>query len=124
MKKIFVTILVVGAVTLFTYCSSTKKSTADAPKTETKPVVKKISYQSNVMAIIEANCAPCHFPDKGGNKKPLNTYAGASAQADEILRRIQLAPTERGFMPNRKPKLSDADINTIKQWKADGLMEK
>ncbi|MEO8173339.1 MAG: cytochrome c [Sediminibacterium sp.] len=120
MKKILVTFLAVGAVTLFTYCSSTKNSTSS----ETKPVVKKISYQENVMTVIAANCAPCHFPDKGGNKKPLNTYTAVSANIDDILRRIQLAPTERGFMPNKKAKLADADINTIKQWKADGLMEK
>jgi cytochrome c553 len=131
MKKILVTMFVVGAVTLFTYCSSTKTATssADAAKTTTatvtKPVVKKTNYQDNVMSIIEANCAPCHFPSKGGNKKALDSYTAVSGQVDEILRRIQLAPTERGFMPNRKPnKLSDADINAIKQWKADGLTEK
>lgn len=126
MKKIYLTLLVAGAVTVFTYCSSTKNTTAStAPaKTETKPVVKKVSYQDNVMGIVQANCAPCHFPDKGGNKKPLDTYAGVSAQADEILRRIQLQPNERGFMPNRKPKLSDSTINVIKQWKAGGLTEK
>lgn len=123
MKKIFVTFLVVGAVTLFTYCSSTK-NTATSAATETKPVVKKVSYQDNVMAIVQANCAPCHFPDKGGNKKPLDTYAGVSSQVDEVLRRIQLSPGERGFMPNRKPKLSDSTINVIKQWKTDGLTEK
>ena len=124
MRKVIVSIIVVSAVMVFTYCSSTKPATASAPKEEPKPVVKKINYQANVMSIIETNCAPCHFPDKGGNKKALNTYTALSAQVDEVLRRIQLQPTERGFMPNRKPKLSDADINTIKQWKADGLTEK
>jgi hypothetical protein len=124
MKKIYVTLFVVGDITVFTYCSSTKNTTASAPKTETKPVVKKISYQDNVMGILQANCAPCHFPDKGGNKKPLDSYTAVSSTADEILRRIQLAPTDRGFMPNRKPKLSDSTINVIKQWKADGLTEK
>lgn len=124
MKKIYLTLLVAGAALAFTYCSSTKNSTGSTAKTEAKPVVKKISYQDNVMGIVQANCAPCHFPDKGGNKKPLDSYAAVSAQSDEILRRIQLMPTERGFMPNRKPKLSDSTINVIKQWKADGLTEK
>ena len=117
--------IVVSAVMVFTYCSSTKPAaTAAAPKAEAKPVVKKISYQDNVMALVETNCAPCHFPDKGGNKKPLNTYTAVSGQIDEVLRRIQLQPTERGFMPRQKARLSDADINTIKQWKTDGLTEK
>ncbi|MEO7530304.1 MAG: cytochrome c [Sediminibacterium sp.] len=116
MRKIIVSIIVVSAVMVFTYCSSTKPAA--------KVVVKKINYQENVMAIVETNCTPCHFPDKGGNKKPLNNYVAVSGLVDEVIRRIQLMPTERGFMPNRKPKLSDVDINTIKQWKADGLTEK
>ncbi|MES2372829.1 MAG: cytochrome c [Bacteroidota bacterium] len=124
MKKIYLTLLVAGAVMVFTYCKSTKNATASAATTETKPVVKKVSYQDNVMAIIQTNCTPCHFPDKGGNKKPLNSYTAVSANSDEILRRIQLMPTERGFMPNRKAKLPDSTINVIKQWKADGLTEK
>ncbi len=117
MKKIYVSFLMLAAVVIFSYCSSAKKAT----KT---PVVVKVNYQANVMAIIKTNCTPCHFPDQGGNKKPLNSFAAVSSQTDEILRRIQLNPTDRGFMPNRHPKLADADINAIKQWKADGLMEK
>ena len=116
MRKIYVSLFLVAAVVAFSYCSSSKKVAA-------APAKPKVNYQANVMSIIQANCAPCHFPDKG-NKKPLDTYTAVSANVDEILRRIQLAPTERGFMPNRKPKLSDADINTIKEWKADGLTEK
>lgn len=125
MKKLYVTLLVVGSAIAFTYCSSTKNTTASAPvKAAPVPVVKKITYTDNVAGIISTNCAPCHFPDKGGNKKALDSYTAASGQVDEILRRIQLAPTERGFMPRQHAKLSDADINTIKQWKADGLTEK
>jgi hypothetical protein len=118
MKKIYVSVFMVAAIVVFSYCSSSKKTAAAAP------VIPKVNYEANVMSIIQANCAPCHFPDKGGNKKALNTYTAVSANSDEILRRIQLAPTERGFMPNKKAKLADADINTIKQWKADGLLEK
>lgn len=120
MKKISVIVLVLVAAIAFSYCSSTKKAAATPPA----PVVKKTNYQANVASIIAANCSPCHFPDKGGNKKPLDSYASVSSQSDEILRRIQLNPTDRGFMPNRKAKLADADIAAIKQWKADGLTEK
>jgi cytochrome c553 len=119
MRKIYVSLFMVAAIVVFSYCSSSKKTAAVAAA----PAKPKVNYQANVMSIIQANCAPCHFPDKG-NKKPLDTYTAVSANVDDILRRIQLAPTERGFMPNRKPKLSDADINTIKEWKADGLTEK
>jgi len=124
MRKIYVSFFMVAAIVVFSYCSSSKKTAGSAPAVAAAPVPPKVNYQANVMSIIQANCAPCHFPDKGGNKKALDTYTAVTANVDDILRRIQLQPTERGFMPNRKPKLSDADINAIKQWKADGLTEK
>ena len=43
---------------------------------------------------------------------------------DDIIRRIDLQPTDRGFMPLRGKKLSDSTINAIKQWNTDGLLEK
>jgi mono/diheme cytochrome c family protein len=118
MKKISAVLLLAAAALVFTYCSSSKKAAAPA-------AVTKVNYQANVMSIVQANCTPCHFPDKGGRKKPLDTYAAVSSQIDEILRRIQLEPNQRGFMPDRKPnKLSEADIKAFVQWKADGLVEK
>jgi uncharacterized membrane protein len=122
MRKIYVSLFVVCAAIAFTYCSSTKNATA--AKTESKPVPKKTNYQDNVTAILQTNCTPCHFPDKGGNKKALDTYTGASTQVDEVLRRIQLQPNERGFMPRQHPRLLDSSINVIKAWKAEGLLEK
>lgn len=116
MKKIVLSMLVLGAVMVFTYCSSSRKTAAASAK---------VNYQANIMPVVQANCAPCHFPDKGGRKKPLDNYASVSSQIDDILRRIQLAPGTRGFMPDRKPnKLTDAEINAFVQWKADGLIEK
>jgi cytochrome c553 len=116
MKKISVLLLVVVAVSVFTYCSSSKKAAKVIPKT---------TYEANVAPIIAATCAPCHFPDKGGRKKPLDNYKAVTAQLDEVLRRIQLNPTDRGFMPDRKPnRMADSSIAVIKKWQADGLLEK
>lgn len=122
MRKIYVSLCIVCAAVAFTYCSSTKN--AGTAKTETRPVPKKTNYQDNVMAILQTQCTPCHFPDKGGNKKALDTYTAVSSQVDEVLRRIQLQPNERGFMPRSHPRLSDSAINVIKTWKAEGLLEK
>lgn len=116
MKKKIVSLLALAAVVLFTYCSSSKKTTT--------ATVAKVNYQANVMAVVQANCAPCHFPDKGGRKKPLDTYAAVSSQIDDVIRRISMEPGTRGFMPDRKPKMSEADIKAFAQWKADGLIEK
>ena len=41
-----------------------------------------------------------------------------------MIRRIELNPTDKGFMPFRKTeKLSDSTIAVFKQWKADGMLE-
>jgi len=92
----------------------------DAPKE-----VKVAShYAGNVETVLMSKCSPCHFPP-GGNKLPLNTYAAVKANIDEIIRRIELNPTDRGFMPFKKTeKLDEATINVFKQWKADGMIEK
>lgn len=118
MKKRSVVLFLLGAVTAFTYCGSSRQAGASVAK---KPV---LNYEVNIMAVVQANCAPCHFPEKGGRKKPLDTYAAVRSQIDEVLRRIQLAPGQKGFMPDRKPKLADSTIQVIQQWKADGLAEK
>lgn len=118
MKKISLLSFVVIAVIVFSYCSPSKNATASAMKTTA------VNYETNIAPIVATNCAPCHFPDKGGNKKPLDSYNTVNSQIDDILRRIQLNPSEKGFMPNRHAKLSDSTITVFKQWKTQGLLAK
>jgi hypothetical protein len=70
------------------------------------------------------NCTPCHIPSKGGNKKPYDVYANVKTDIDEMIRRIELNPTDKGFMPFKKAKLHDSTIAVFKKWRADGLLEK
>lgn len=114
MKKALLIITIATAVTIFSNCSSTKKVAA-APKS---------TYESNIQTTVMNNCSPCHIPSKGGNKKPYDNYANVKSDIDEILRRIQLNPTDRGYMPFKRAKLSDSTIMVFKQWKEDGLLEK
>ncbi|MEI9946513.1 MAG: cytochrome c [Chitinophagaceae bacterium] len=100
---------------IFSYCKSSNK----AGKTK----MAKAHYTNSIQTLIVANCSPCHIPAKGGTKKPLDTYETAKTNIDNIIKRIELNPTDRGFMPSRKPKLSDSTINAFKQWKAAGLKE-
>lgn len=121
MKKYFVFASLAFLMLALSYCSSSKK-TASAGK---GPVAApKSSYAGNLESLIMGNCSPCHIPSKGGNKKAYDNFANVKADIDEIIRRIQLNPGERGFMPMRKPKLSDSTIAVFKQWKEDGLLEK
>lgn len=114
MKKI-VLFSLIATGTIFQFCSSTKKAQAPAPA--------KVTYAANVQPVIQNNCSPCHIPPKG-NKEALNTYDAAKAHIDESIKRIQLNPTDKGFMPFKHPKLADSTINVFVQWKADGLLEK
>ncbi|HMC85616.1 MAG TPA: cytochrome c [Chitinophagaceae bacterium] len=120
MKKIYISTLMVMMALFFSYCHSTKKAAAAAPAAATSA----FTYEKSVQPILMNSCAPCHIPSKGGNKVALDSYANAKNDVEDILKRIQMAPEDRGFMPMRHPKLSDTDIATIKSWKDGGLIEK
>jgi hypothetical protein len=115
MKKVYFLLFI---AVLFQFCA-TKKKVAQ----EVSNVSPKVTYAANVQGILTTSCSPCHFPPQG-NKEPLNTYVAAKSHIDEIIRRTNLAPTERGFMPQRHPKLADSVLQVFAKWKADGLLEK
>jgi uncharacterized membrane protein len=117
MKKYFVFTVIALTALIFANCGSSKKAAATP--------VAKFNYETNVQSVVVAYCSPCHIPAKGGNKKSYDNFANVKTDIDEIIRRIELEPTVRGFMPFRKTaKLSDSAINVFKQWRADGLLEK
>ncbi|MGQ0737767.1 MAG: hypothetical protein ACT4OJ_01790 [Bacteroidota bacterium] len=117
MKKIFVLTGMAAAVLVLTNCDPTKKVAA-AP-------VPKMTYETNLQTLIAGTCSPCHIPAKGGNKKAYDNYSNVKTDIDEIIRRIELNPGEKGFMPFKKTvKLSDSTINLFKQWRTDGVLEK
>ena len=121
MKKIYVfagmAVLALG----LTYCSSSKKAARKAA--ETAAAVPKTTYTANVSTVIAGNCAPCHISGKG-NKKPYDNYANVKTDIDEILRRIQLNPTDKGFMPFKKTEKLPADVIAVFQkFKDDGALE-
>ena len=113
MKKLLLFAAFSITIALFTQCRSTKAVTAQ----------KKLTYAADIQPIMAEKCTPCHFPDKGGRIEALNSYASVKSHIDDIIRRIELNPGEKGYMPMKKPKLSDSTINVFKQWKADGLAE-
>ena len=115
MKKYFVIIALFAIAVIFFNCSGSKKAMASKPPPAT--------YETNLKTVVEASCSPCHIAGKG-NKKPYDNYANVKSDIDEIIRRIELNPADRGFMPFKHPKLSDSTIAVFKQWRTDGLLEK
>jgi len=121
MKKI----LLLGAVTAMVVIAACSKKTI--PQTsQTAEAEKKssaVSYAGQVKQLIESKCSPCHIPSKGGNKAALDNFDNARKFADDIIRRINLNPDERGFMPFRNAKLSAEEIAVFTKWKEEGLSE-
>jgi len=117
MRKVSLLALIVTGIFVLSNCNPAKKAAASASA--------KLTYEANLMTVIAGNCSPCHIPAKGGKKKAYDTYASVKTDIDEIIRRIELNPTDKGFMPFKKTaRLSDSTITVFKQWKADGLLEK
>jgi uncharacterized membrane protein len=114
MKKLLLLVLIVSVAGVLTQCNSSKKATGKA--------AQKVTYTADIQPIIAAKCTPCHFPDKG-RAKALNTYDAVKNNADEIIRKIQLHPGDKGFMPMKRDRLSDSTINLFQQWKGNGLAE-
>lgn len=117
MKKSYGAILIVFSIFFFSYCSSTKKTSSQQPRSEL------IYYDTHIVSLLEAKCSPCHLPAKGGKKEAFDTYEQTKNHINDIITRIQLNPGEKGFMPFKHPKLSDSAIDVFKQWKADGLLK-
>jgi mono/diheme cytochrome c family protein len=116
MKKIYVFAAMAVLALGLTYCSSSKKAA--------KAAVPKATYAATLTPIIAEKCAPCHIPSKGGNKKAYDNYANVKTDIDEIIRRIELNPTDKGFMPFKKTEKLPAElIAAFKKFKEDGLLE-
>jgi len=114
MKKYFTLAAITIAVVLLSNCHSAKKA---ATETVTTP---KFTYEANMQSLVSNNCSPCHFPAKGGNKKAFDSYEAVKANIDSMIARIELNPTDKGFMPFKRPKLTDSTIAVFKQWRDEG----
>jgi len=110
MKKTVLVMLSICALTVLQNCGSSKKATAAK-----KPMV--VSYEKDVLPIMQASCTPCHFPPDG-RKKPLNTFDAVKANISDIIARVKLPQSDNGFMPwkGKKPALSDSMISVLVEW--------
>jgi|SRR5215470_16680721 len=120
MKKILIMAGVVAGISMLSNCHSAKKSAGKTAAPAVPSTVAAVTYHSNMESVIAANCSPCHFPSKGGNKTPFDTYDAVKSHLDSMIARIQLNPTDKGFMPFKRTKLSDSTINLFKQWRESG----
>ncbi len=116
MKRILVSASIVSLITFFAYCNSSKKATAVA-----QPKAPTFTWAANIKPLIVEKCSPCHIEGKG-NKLYLDNIDNVKSNIDDIIRRIEMHPGERGYMPFKRERLSDTTISMIKTWKAEGLL--
>jgi hypothetical protein len=115
MRKIAITMLAfAGLVTLQNCGSSKKAATATAAVT--------VSYEKDIVPMMQSSCAPCHFPPDG-KKEALNSYDAVKNHIDDVISRVKLPQEDMKFMPFKKmkPVLSDSMINVLVQWKNQNM---
>lgn len=94
----------------------------------------KVTYQDQILPLIEANCSKCHNADKKKADLELTSYQGAlkgsgsgavviSGNVDGSKLWKALTHAEEPFMPPNRPKLDDKDLEKFKKWIAGGLLE-
>lgn len=99
------------------------------------PAQEKVTYQDNILPLVQANCAKCHNADKKKADLDLTSFqslmkgsgSGAivtSGNVDGSKVWRSLTHAEEPFMPPNSPKLPDKDLDLFKQWIAGGLLEK
>ena len=113
MKKFILLSSICLSFALIIFSCSRKSAATIASKKEAAHVSL---YETSVKPLIATKCAPCHFPAEGGKKKTLDNYDSVKVVASDIIRRIELNPGDKGFMPFRKPKLSAEEIAVVKKW--------
>jgi hypothetical protein len=94
----------------------------------------KITYQSHILPLFEANCSKCHNGDKKKADLDLTSYQGAlkgsgsgsvllSGNPDGSKLWKAVTHSEEPTMPPNRPKLADKDLDLIKKWIVGGLLE-
>lgn len=115
-SKFLALIIVVIAILQSCYSNTVDDISAGTVVTDT------ISYEGQVRTIIETRCTGCHSPNGRASSAPLNNYQQVTRSIDRIVDLIQRPAGDPFRMPpNGMP---NTEINTIIEWRNNGLLEK
>ncbi|GEO09664.1 c-type cytochrome [Segetibacter aerophilus] len=121
MKKICVCLCVISL--FVASCSKTneevesKSSTPPTGGTTNPCDTVNMKYAANVQPILQANCYSCHGNGNVEGGVSLDTYNKVQQRASTgLLLNVITHASGYPAMPYQKPKLSDCDINKIRDW--------
>ena len=81
-----------------------------------------VTYTANVQAILSQQCTSCHGSVNPSAGLDLSSYTRAKSNVDKIISRIDLQTGQSGIMPP-SGRMAESYIQTIKNWKTQGLLE-
>jgi WD40 repeat protein len=95
---------------------------------------ERVTYQDNILPLIQAHCAKCHNEDKKKADLDLTSYQSAlkgsgsgvvllpgNPDGSKLWKAI--TQTEEPFMPQNQPPLPPKELALFKQWIQGGLLE-
>jgi uncharacterized membrane protein len=124
MKKIiFIVTLLAGAIIISCTKKASPSKSADGAYMPAKARAPAVTYTANVKTLIQARCTPCHIPANGGRKKSFDNYDSTKKYINDIVRRVQLDPAVRGYMPFKNSPLAAEEIALLKKWQEGGAAE-
>jgi len=121
MKVYFFKFLILCIITISISCENDSENDL----IDVTPPVTVVTYDNNVKAIIDNNCASCHNdPPINFAPMPLLTFDQVKEAVDNrgLLDRVSSEDTNF-LMPAGGPRLPQATIDIILQWNTDGLLE-
>ena len=116
MRKILFSVIVIFFVNFLQNCKSAKTSSYQTPTT--------LSYNKDIVPILQTSCTPCHFPPDG-RKEPLNSYETVKNNIVAVIERVKLPKEDIKFMPfkSKKPALNDSLIAILETWQKQNMPE-
>jgi hypothetical protein len=112
--------LITGSIVLIIGCSKTSEDKLASPDPPTCDTVNMM-YSTDIKPILQANCYSCHSSGNAEGGVTLDSYESVKNVADNG-NLIGVITHAAGYppMPQGGAKLSDCDINKIKDWINNG----
>jgi hypothetical protein len=110
--------------------TDTAAATSSTPATGDLPSKVEVSYSKDIAPILEASCVKCHGVEKVSRGLDLTTFDNAMAgsvkgpviTAGDAENSLLYKLLVQGKMPKQGAKLTQAQIETIKAWIAQGAL--